>query len=163
MGYSKSTDCIIRMKALLDQMLVAESDIAWPSNNAHMLGYNIREALTVASKLPDSPYRELKAKWVIRNKGNRILAEKKDVDIMASMKKAIEKITLDEPDSLVAVVGAAITHKAHEMYFPNAFIETEEVNNLYKWCQKNMYYLIVSDNGITLTRDDPQEAAWTPE
>lgn len=163
MGYSRSLNAIERVKPLLDQLVSADKDISFPHENPHMLGYHLREAMTIAEKKKVSPYAELKKRWTIRNRGNRVVAELRGVENIVALQAAMSKMAIEDVSSLVEVIGSAITHKAHEMFFPDADMIREDVEKLYAWARKNEYYLVVSLDGITLTKDDPGEAAWTPE
>lgn len=160
MGYSKNLDRIERVRPLLDQMLKAKTSLTWPSANAHMLGYHIREALTLAKKTKFKPYDELKDKFIIRNKGNCVVADLRNMEI--SIETVMSKVTLEDLVSLLEIIGGAINHRADEMFFPSADLEAEEVEKLFVWAEKNNYYLIVAETGVTLTRNDPGEAKWTP-
>lgn len=160
MGYSKNIKMIERVRPLLDQMLNAKTNLVWPSRNAHMLGYQIREALTLAKKNKVEPYDALKDKFVIRNKGDHILAELRLVEV--SIEAVLSKVTLEGLVSLMEIVGGAINHRADEMYFPSADLEPEEIEKLFIWAQKNEYFLIAAETGVTLTKNDPGEAKWTP-
>lgn len=162
MGYSNSDAAIKRVQKLLDQMLLAKSDLTWPSTNAHMLGYHIREALTIAKKKGIEPYNELKDKFTIRNKGNRVVAELKHVEAATALQAAMSNLTIEHLSSLMEIVGAAINHKASEMFFPDADLAPDEVEKLFLWAEKNGYFLIAAESGITLTKDDPGEASWRP-
>lgn len=160
MGYSKNLDRIERVRPLLDQMLKAKTSLTWPSENAHMLGYHIREALTLAKKGKIAPYDTLKDRFIIRNKGSHVVADPKDIEI--SIESVMSKVTLEDLTSLMEIVGGALNHRADEMFFPSADLEADEVEKLYTWAQKNDYFLVVAETGVTLTRNDPGEAKWTP-
>lgn len=163
MGYSNSEASIKRVQKLLDQMLDAQSDISWPSPNAHMLGYHIREALTIAKKKGIEPYKGLKDRFIIRNKGTRVVAELRDVETLAALQSAMSKVVLENLSSLMEILGGAINHKMSEMFFPDADLTQDEAEKLYLWAQKNGYFLIVAESGITLTKNDPGEAVFRPE
>jgi len=162
MGYSGNKAAVERVKPLLDQMLRSEHDLIWPSENAHMLCYHIREGMTVAQSLKIDPYTELKKEWVIRNKGSRVVAERKNPIALEALQAAMSKMELEDVRNVMEIVGAAILHKAHQMYFPDAVFTPEDSLSLYNWCQRNGYHLVVAEVGVTITKDDPGEAAWTP-
>lgn len=129
-----------------------------------MLGYYLREAMTVAKKLNIEPYHELKDKWTIRNRGMKVVAEYKLVEPLSGLAQAASKMEIPHAASLAELVGAAIQYRTPEMTFPNAALTPQEYPMLYKWCEANGYYMIVSDAGvITLTKTDPQGVQWTPE
>lgn len=164
MGYSKNPAAVERVKPLLDQMVKATTDLMWPSENAHMLGYHLREAMSVAKSKKIEPYHELKDKFVIRNRGTRVIAEKRHVETITALQAALSKVVLSNIETLVQIVGAAIEHKAHELFFPDAALAVEEDKlTLYKWCQKNGYHMILAEVGVTLTKEEVGDIEWTPE
>lgn len=126
-----------------------------------MLGYYLREAMTLAKKYKIAPYEELKDKWIIRDRGDRITAELRSRTPLEAMRIAISKLVLSNLVSLNEIVGACINHKAEEMYFPDADITDEEAGTLYLWSIKNGYFIVVG-NGVTITKTDPGDVAWIP-
>lgn len=164
MGYSRNPAVIDRVKPLLDQMITAQSSLAWPSKNSHMLGYYIREAMTLAKRKKVEPYHELKDRFVIRDKGDRIVAELKTPATIEALREAMAKVVLAELVSLYEVIGGAVNTKADELYYPDADLSQDDLAKLYAWAVNNKYFLIVSEeDGVTLTREDPGELKWTPE
>lgn len=162
MGYSKNEAVINRVKPLLDQMVVAKADLTWPTKDAHMLGYHLREAMTLAKRIGKAPYDQLKDKFTIRNRGDRVLAELKIVETVQALQNLMSKMELPEIHTVVEIVGAAIAHDAGQMYFPDAVLTEDDAKELYNWTSKHGYHLIVAEVGATITKDDPGEAAWTP-
>jgi len=150
------------MKPLLDQMLAAQRDLAWPTDNAHMLGYRLREAMNIAKRGKIEPYQNLKDKFVIRNKGDKVYAEYRHPETIAALREVLSKMTLADIEQPMEIVGAAILHKAQEMYFPSVTLTDEDKLTLYQWTSKNGYYMIVAEVGVTLTRVNPGDVAWEP-
>lgn len=163
MGYSNNSAVIARVRPLLDQMVKATSDLVWPSKDPHMLGYHIREAMTYAKAREIDPYKGLKSQWIIRNRGDRVVAERRDVIAFEALQSAMQKMEIENLHSVVEIVGAAIAHKAHHIYFPDAILTPDERLMLWKWARSNEYYIVVAEVGVTLTKENPGEAAWTPE
>jgi len=161
MPYSRNPKTVDRSAVFLDQLVAATTDIGWKAENTHMLGYYLREAMTIAKKYKIAPYEGLKDKWIIRDRGDKIVAELRSRTPLEAMRIAIAKIVLGDIVSLNEIVGACINHKAEEMYFPDASITDEEAATLYLWANKNNYFIIVG-NGITVTKSDPGDIAWTP-
>jgi hypothetical protein len=162
MGYSKNEASINRVKSLLDQMVAAKTDLTWPTKDAHMLGYHLREAMTLAQKIGKAPYDKLKDRFTIRNRGDRVVAELKLVETVQALQQLMSKMELPELHTVVEIVGAAIAHDAGRIYFPDAVLMDEDKKDLYGWTSKHGYHLIVAEVGVTITKDDPGEAAWTP-
>ena len=164
MGYSRNPKKLEKVKPMLEQLLKTENDISWPTTNSHMLGYYIREAMTLASKDKDSPYKDLKGQFIIRDKGDRIVAERRIASDFV-MQAVMTRMILADLETLYEIVGAAVQNRVREMVFPDAELNEEHLTLLYQWCQKNEYYLIAVTNqvGVTLTKNDYGDIAWTPE
>jgi len=164
MGYSKSPLAIKRVQTLLDQMLHATTDLTWPAENAHMLGYYIRQAMTIAEKQNIEPYYSLKGRFVIRNRGDRVTAELRDISPAAGLQVAMSSVRLEDVTSLMEMIGALITHHvAEQVHFPKSNLTKEEMISLYKWVKENEKFMVVSDlEGITVVSTDPGEVKWTP-
>lgn len=161
MGYSRNPKMIERSRTFLDAMLAAKDDIAWNSENSHMLGYYIREALTLAKRFDIAPYNELKDKFIIKDKGDRVVAELRLR--IPVLRHATGKLTLSELTSVQEIVGACIEHKSEEMYFPNASLSEDDVKTLHTWTEKNNYFIISAPGGeLTVTRKDPGDIKWMP-
>lgn len=162
MGYSKSESAVERVKPLLDQMVAATTDLTWHHKNPHMLGYHLREAMTIAKRHKLEPYNTLKERFIIRNKGDKVVAEIRHFEALPALQAAMSKVVLEDITSLVSIVGAAIDNKAHELYFPSAILSDEDKLTLYTWCVKNEYFMIVAEVGVTITKSDPGDVAWAP-
>lgn len=147
---------------MLDQMVSATTSISWTTDNGHMLGYKLREAMLVAKNKKITPYDKLRDKFIIRNKGDKVMAELR-VYTAISLQESLSRVTIEDISVLPAIIGAAITHKANEMYFPDARLSYDDTEKLYLWASKNFYFLIISESGVTLTKNDPGEARWEPE
>jgi hypothetical protein len=128
-----------------------------------MLGYHIREAMTLAKRLGKAPYNSLKDKFTIRNRGDRVTAELKNVESLHALSNAMSKMEIPEIHTVLEIVGAAITHDAAtQLYFPDAALDYEQSTELYNWATANGFYLIIAEVGVTITKSDPGEVAWTP-
>lgn len=161
MPYSRNPKTVENWKAYLDQLLNSSTDIAWESANTHMLGYYLRQAMTIAQKQKIAPYEGLKDKWTIRDRGDRILAELKSRAPIETLKRADAKLILAGLVDLPEIVGACIEHKADEMYFPEGVLDEQQTKVLYLWSSKNGYHIIIG-NGVTVTKTDPGDIAWVP-
>lgn len=164
MGYSKSTAAIDRVRSLLRQLVIANGDeVAWPNEEPDKLAYYIREGINSAiihadESTENTMFAKLKTQYVIKSKAGRTIASPRSILPIENLKQSMQKMVLNEPISLLEVVGAAIKHKAPEMYFPNADID--DLNKLYAWTSKNDYFIIKGE-GITLTKT-ASNLAWLP-
>ena len=160
MGYAKSPHRVERMKPYLNAMVNATAELRWKSNDAHMLAYHIREALGIAKKLGIAPYAKLKDEYIIKNLGTIVCAVRR---IESAVEAGGAKLTLADIETVEEIVGACIIHSANEMYFPDADLDNAEAKVLYRWAETEGYFIVVGENGTTVTRSNPGEAAWKPE
>jgi len=161
-GYSKSIRAVKKVQPLLEQLVLADGKIEWSSENPHADAYALREGIKSAAlraihnDKPNEPYysfARLNSKFIFRTAPGKIIAEPRDFVPILALREA--------HSSMVAIVGAAITHNAYKMYFPDASIDCD-LEAVYSWAKQNEYYLVVGA-GLTLTRDNPGEIAWRPQ
>lgn len=88
MTYSKSPSNVLKMRPYLVQMVGAKVSLYWNTLNGHTFAYELRQAMSIAKKRNIKPFSDLKDKFVIHNKGNKVIAEPKDLDMLAALKKA---------------------------------------------------------------------------
>lgn len=173
MGYSNSPRAVQKVRKYLDEMLKEDAQIEWLDSNPAKLAYRINDGLHAAKvnavdrdKRPVEPYASysrLKAKFIIRVGEGRVIAEPRDVVPLQTVRAGMSRVTLHELSDVMELVGAAVKHKAPEMFFPDADPEQVNLSQLYAWASRNGYFIIPSDDGITLTQNDPGDIAWTPE
>lgn len=171
MGYSKSTRAVQRVKKFLDEMLQNDGQLEWPNADPSKLAYQINDGIHAAKanalnkeKNPVEPfatYSRLKSKFIIRVAAGKVIAEPRDVIPLDTIVSGMSRLTLHNLSDVLEIVGAAIKHNAPEMFFPDAD-EFADLPQLYTWAVRNGYFIIPSDDGITLTKTDPGDIAWTP-
>jgi len=174
MGYSTSIRAFNRVKAYLDEMAAKNEPLVWPATDAAKLAYYIREGIRIAkgrvsdTKTPKNtldffqPYSSLSAKYVIRVKGNNVVAEPRELIPNLPASEVLKRMVIEEVEEPLEIVGAVIKHKAPEMFFPMGDNSPENLARIYAWSSKNDYFIVSSDVGITLTKTDPGEIAWRP-
>lgn len=173
MGYSKSPRAVHRVVKYLDEMLREDAQIEWVSEDPSKLAYQLNDGIAAARHLaldrekrpvePYATYSHLKAKFIIKIASGKVVAEPRDVVPLMNVRAGMSRMTIHELSDVLEIVGAAIKHKAPEMYFPDADSFTADLPQLYAWATRNGYFIIPSDDGITLTQNDPGELAWEPE
>lgn len=157
MGYSKSKNAIERVKPILELLLTSETDIEFPSNDPHKLVYYIRDGLAVAESLPSSPYKDLREKWRLRAKRDKVVAEIKGLPINIGVPLLVKKfsgLNLPEVTGVLEVIGALVKHRAPRFEFPNALIEGNGLKNLQNWCNKNGYSITQNEPYLILEKTD---------
>jgi hypothetical protein len=172
MGYSKSPRAVHRVVKYLDDMLREDAQIEWVSTNPAKLAYQLNDGLHAARYLavdrdkhpvePYATYSHLKAKFILRVGEGKVIAEPRDVVPLTNVRAGMSRMTIHELSDVLEIVGAAIKHKAPEMFFPDADEKTVDLPQLYAWASRNGYHIIPSDDGITLTQNDPGDLAWVP-
>jgi hypothetical protein len=172
MGYSTSVRAVHRVKNHLDEMLRSETQLEWADENPAKLAYRLNDAFHAArhnafnrEKQPIEPYvsyARLPAKFIIRIGNGKVIAEPRDIMPLDTIRAGLARMVLHELSDVLEVVGAAIKHKAPEMFFPDADLTSEELPQLYAWASKNSYFIIPSDDGVLLTQNDPGDIAWKP-
>jgi len=162
MSYSNNVFAITRVEKFLRQMSEASTSLEWESEEPYKLAYYIREGIHVANQR-EHPYGKLAGKFIIRSKKNKVIAQLRVLSPEYSeLKRTLNKMVLPGLKKLLEVVGASIQHKAEEMYFPDAELDDEAIERLYKWTCENQYYIVLGE-GLTLTVLDPGESKWSPK
>lgn len=168
MAYSQSIAAVKRVEKLLLILLATESeeDVLFASKHPNKLAYQIHEALMICDKFEEyKKFSILRDKYRIKVKANRVLAERKVKEVLAVRvdNRPLQRMTLDNIDDLLGIVGAATVHKASEIYFPDAQLGDNDLIPLYNWAKSNNYFIINhEDGGVTITKIDPGEIAWEP-
>lgn len=171
MGYSKHIRAFNRVKHILDALLTTNAHFevnSPPGMDASKFAYYIREGIFCAEyhykqgKENFKPYAELKLKYTFKAQ-NQVVKCTPRLDLLTPI-ETLARMNISGVSSTIAVLGAAIMHKAPEMHFPQASIETINPETLAKWAEQNGYFLVVEgNNSITLTKQDPGDLAWKPQ
>jgi hypothetical protein len=171
MGFSKSPRAVQRVKNYLEDMLRSDTQIEWVSTDPSKLAYQLHDGLAAARHLavdrdkkpvePYATYSRLKAKFILRIAVGKVIAEPRDIVPIESVRAGMNRMVLHELSDVLEIVGAAIAHKALEMFFPDA--TDTNLPQLYAWAMRNGYFIIPSDDGLTLTQNDPGDIAWAPD
>jgi hypothetical protein len=154
MAYSSSVKSILRVREQLDILVNAKSSFEWRVSNPHKFAYYLREAFKVARQYKEQypHYSVLSGKFIIRVRQSTVFAEMKEV--LDVQPVALGKITIDNARTPMEVVGAALSHNAPIMHFPNASIDPHDVSKIQKWAEISEYSCnIASDNnGLVLNK-----------
>lgn len=154
MAYTSSVNAINRVRVQLDILVNAKASFEWRVSNPQKFAYQLREAFKVANQYKEQypQYKDLKDNFIIRVTRTGVFAQKKDVlDIQPV---ALGKITIDSARTPMEVAGAAITHNAPIMYFPNASLDPVDVEKMRKWAEASDYSLNIDNNnaGVILNK-----------
>lgn len=166
MPYARSRKAILRVESILRELLAAEDDIVYQSLEPQKLSYHIHEALKSAAVYPEyAHYAPLRDKFTIRLRAGKVVAELKHKQLVALkvVREQLSKMTVPEVNTVLGIVGAAVTHKASEMYFPDAQLDDSNLRTLENWATPAGYFIVNNyDKGVTLTKVNPGEMAWQP-
>lgn len=158
MGYSKSREALTRVEPFLKLLLSSEADLEFPNINATKLLYMIRDGLSVAEKMPSSPYKSLKATWKLKDLGDKILAVRKDRVLVSSpifnLARVMKGMEVPQVKDLVGAVAYVIQHKAPEFTFPNFQPVGNPLIMMTNWCKANGYSIIQSEPFLILKQNE---------
>lgn len=160
MGYSKSKKAVRRVTNYLEQMVRAETNIEFASNEPVKLAYYIRDGIKAARNFPEViNYARLSSKYVIKSGPGKVICELRDV-LELTKNNIRSQVSIPDVVDAIGIIGAAITHKADEMIFPDASMDTvPNIIPLKKWAEKNDYNLIIALDHITLEKKDGVDSA----
>lgn len=166
MSYNRSKQAIIRVEHILRDLVNAQDDCVFQSLEPAKLAYNIHEAFKSATIFPEyASYASLGTKFKIRLRQGKVVAELRSKQVLALriVQDQLSKMVLDSIENVMGIVGACVTHKATEMYFPNAHLTENELVSLLAWATPAGYFIINNDDaGVTLTKTNPGEMTWSP-
>lgn len=161
MGYQTGRSSIVKVQEKLKLLLLASTDIEFPTEDNTLLAYQLREAIFAAKYHDDlKEIAKLAGKYKILKKPGKVVMRLRysTSDILSPT-----KISLEEVKTLSEVLTAIIKHKSFEMYFSNVRLTEEETKKLYHWLFINNYFMIYDEeSGLTVTKIDPGESKWTP-
>lgn len=161
MGYSNSKTAMNRVEPFLQLLLKAEEDIEFPTKESRRLLYMIRDGLAVAEKMPSSPYRSLKSIWKLKDKGDRILAEKR-VRVSSSpefnLAKVMQGMEIPQVTDLVGAIAYAVQHRAPSFSFPNFHPVGNPLIMITNWCSQNGYFITQSEPYLILTHGQANDS-----
>lgn len=165
MSYSRSSRTIERVLPLLDDMLLADGERAWPAKHPSKLAYQLREAMFTATQFPEfRKYASLRERYIIRAHAGEVVAEPRVKTATESIKYAVSKLSLDDVLTVEQAIGAAAKHHVEELHLPNfPDQDEEELARLFRWTDSNSVHIISHYGaGITLTHRHPGDLKWMP-
>jgi hypothetical protein len=131
--YNPSEASFKQVEKLLDEMLHAETDtLTWEFEDARKVAYFIRQGIFAAKKLDKPAYADLKNKWKIHEKGNKVIAKKRIT--LNIIPIGIHKKTFFGITTLSRMITAAVENNhLTVLHFPDLIMSIEEANQLDKW------------------------------
>ena len=182
MGYNLSRFSFNRNKPQLDQLLTAECDIRFETEDPRKLFSKLREALLSSKKFEDLKhyYDTINPKFTFRQEKNAIIAEYASIPIgvpvgendIQDNNKVLERNNLrgeiESARTLLDVIGGGVEGDKEgyeEIYFPNSVLNPEDQGALWDWTQTTEWEFIDhQEKGLTLTkRQGFEDIVWRPE
>lgn len=166
----RNKQCVERVKEFLDQLVLSRTkQHEWSSYDAAKLCRWIRDGMKASAYHPEfSSYQTLPALFILRVRGNKVIAEPrlKGVQLLDSTTpNTIEAIKLyDGISTLQNVMSLFLTDKPKNARFPHFIPSPSELEHLYNYLTQRSYFIINHDDlGITLTTIDPgDDIRWMP-
>ena len=162
-GYSNNPIAIDRMEKFLDLMFNTDSTLEWETPDPNRLAYYIREALSAAAKVLSADptnermrnYVSLRAKFIIRIKENKVIAEPRNALPMAvSQVKKLKSIYLPDITSLSEIVGAVakymVEEKKEQIKVPNFDLTEEELQQLGLYLESKSLKVNIIDDELVI-------------
>lgn len=158
MGYTVSSRAITRVFAQLQQMVKAETNLEWATDNPREFAYRLREALKVAKdraeKGDGEPYMSfarLKSKYLFREKPGKVIAELRDAIPQMTLKSDFAVMTEPSANDAMSVVGVMIKNRGKIIHFPVFDINDESESVLVSnWAVKNDYNVVIANGMLKL-------------
>ena len=168
MPYNISKGAVHRSLRYLDDMKENRKTLTWPTHDAKVLSYKIREALYACMKHPEfQAYHHLKAAYRIRNRGGWVEAEYVGMPESTTGVQAPEGYNQPDITDVQSVVGACINLErlADEILFPNAVMDEGDKFALFTWGGGQGWKLIDhGEAGVTMTKKDVEDIfLWKPD
>ena len=165
MGYSKRETSIKKVERFLTLMVDANEDLEWETTDPNKLAYYIREGIYTASilyrnKLEDERLKEfstLKSKFIIKIKGNRVIASlRSEVPLAVMSVKKMKSVYLPNIMSLTEIVGAVanyiITENKEQITIPNTNLSDGEFEKLQAYLKSKELEIGVNGNELVISR-----------
>ena len=160
MGYSSNPATIDRVEPFLELMFNTDSALEWETPDPQKLAYYLREGIAAAAKvLSKDPTNEkmqnfvsLRAKFVIRIKGNKVIAEPRNaLPIAVTQVKKLKSVYLPDITTISEIVGAVAKYIVEEgkeqLTIPNYDLTEDDI-------QKLGLYLRGKSLAVTITEKD---------
>lgn len=167
MGYSKNPATIERVEPFLELMFNSDSALEWETPDPQKLAYYLREGIAAAGiVLKKDPTNEkmqnfvsLRGKYVIRIKGNKVIAEPRNaLPIAVSQVKKLKAVYLPDITTLSEIVGAVAKYMVEEnkeqITIPNFDLTEEELDQLSAYLEAKSFKVMITDDELVIGESD---------
>ena len=164
MGYSKNPSVIEKVERFLTLMVNADESLEWETPNPDRLAYYIREGISASGvqykvependKLKE--FSALRSKFIIKIKGNLVLAELRSETPFAVMGvKRLKSVYLPSVTTLTEIVGAVakyiIEESKEQIRIPNSDLNEGEFKRLEAYLKSKELKIEVSENELVIS------------
>jgi len=166
-GYSKNPITIERVEPFLELMYNSDSTLEWETPDPQKLAYYLREGISAAAAaLAKDPTNEkmqnfvsLRGKYVIRIKGNKVVAELRNALPMAvSQVKKLKTVYLPDITDLSQIVGAVakyiIEERKEELRIPNYDLTEDQLQQLSIYLETKLLQANIIDGVLVIGESD---------
>lgn len=148
-------------------MFESDSTLEWETPDPNKLTYYLRDAIAAAEKIlaadPENVrmqnYVSLKGKFIIRIKGNKVVAEPRNALPMAvSQVKKLKSVYLPEISSLSEVVGAVakyiVGENKEQLKIPNFDLTEDDIQKLGLYLKGKSLTVNIIDDELVIGEDN---------
>jgi len=167
--YSKSIGSITKVQDELKLLITSKSDIVFPSDNPNKLAWVLRSAINSAITNGVKDVAALKAKYLIKIKGGKVVAELRDkVAKIAELEELINKdelILRDVTNLMELVTSLSVYRETKVLKFPHVNLNEDEIRKLGELGVKRNFLVLSSkdrvlpskipESMIEIKRNDP--------
>ncbi len=166
MGYSKNPTAIEKVERFLTLMVNANESLEWETPNPDRLAYYIREGIFASGILYNKgesgndklkEFSALKSKFIIKIKGNFVLAELRSETPFAVMGvKRLKSVYLPNVTTLTEIVGAVakyiIEESKEQIRIPNSDLLEGEFIRLEAYLKSKELEIEVNENELVIAK-----------
>lgn len=167
MGYSRNPAAIERVEPFLELMFNSDSALEWETPDPQKLAYYLREGISAAAiVLGKDPTNEkmqnfvsIRGKYVIRIKGNKVVAELRNALPMAvAQVKKLKTVYLPDITDLSQIVGAVakyiVEERKEELKIPNFDLTEDELDQLSLYLEAKLLQVRIIEDVLVIGDSD---------
>jgi len=142
MGYTKNPNAIDKVEKFLSMMVSANENLEWETTDPNKLAYYLREGISASGTLHRNNnderlknFSELKSKFIIRVKENKVIAQlRTEIPLAIMSVKKLKSVYLPNISTLTEVVGAVaeyiVGEDKEQITIPNSDLSEVEFDKL---------------------------------
>jgi len=163
MGYTKNPTAIDKVEKFLSMMVSANENLEWETTDPNRLAYYLREGISASGILHRNNnderlknFSELKSKFIIRVKENKVIAQLRTEMPLAVMSvKKMKSVYLPNISTLTQVVGAVAKYMVEEekeqITIPNSDLSEIEFVKLGVYLKNKELKMEINESEIVIS------------